>query len=136
MIWRISMTLLWDGNAPKRLPRWRRTLARARRGTRFGSQSRRGAAGGMSEVIELRGLRKAFRGHLGIGRTVAVDGLDITVRPGEIFGLLGPNGAGKTTTLKLMLDLLRPDAGEIRLFGRPPSDIEARARVGFLPENP
>src|SRR5260221_6663666 len=90
----------------------------------------------MSAVIEIRGLRKAFRGHLGIGRTVAVDGLDLSVRTGEIFGLLGPNGAGKTTTLKMMLGLLRPDAGEIRLFGRPPQDVAARARLGFLPENP
>ena len=90
----------------------------------------------MSAVIELRGLRKAFRGHLGIGRTVAVDGLNLSVRPGEIFGLLGPNGAGKTTTLKMMLNLLRPDAGDVRIFGRPPSDVAARARLGFLPENP
>ena len=82
----------------------------------------------MSAVIELQGLRKAFRGHLGIGRTVAVDGLDLSVQPGEIFGLLGPNGAGKTTTLKLMLALLRPDAGEVRLFGLQPDDVAARRR--------
>ena len=90
----------------------------------------------MSAVIELQGLRKAFRGHLGIGRTVAVEGLDLSVRPGEIFGLLGPNGAGKTTTLKMMLALLRPDAGAVRLFGHPPTDVAARRRLGFLPENP
>ena len=90
----------------------------------------------MSAVVELRGLRKAFRGHLGLGRTVAVDGLDLSVAPGEIFGLLGPNGAGKTTTLKMMLGLLRPDAGSVRLFGLPPQDVAARARLGFLPENP
>jgi len=90
----------------------------------------------MSSVIEIRGLSKAFRGHLGIGRTVAVDGLELDVRPGEIFGLLGPNGAGKTTTLKMLLGLLRPDAGDIKLFGRPPQDVAARARLGFLPENP
>jgi ABC-2 type transport system ATP-binding protein len=90
----------------------------------------------MSAVIEISGLRKAFHGHLGIGRTAAVAGLDLTVRPGEIFGLLGPNGAGKTTTLKMMLGLLRPDAGEIRLFGRPPRDVTARRKLGFLPENP
>ena len=90
----------------------------------------------MSAVIEISGLRKAFPGHLGIGRKSAVDGLDLTVQPGEIFGLLGPNGAGKTTTLKLMLALLRPDGGEVRLFGRPPRDVAARRRLGFLPENP
>jgi ABC-2 type transport system ATP-binding protein len=90
----------------------------------------------MSAVIELRGLRKAFRGHLGVGRKVAVEGLDLAVNPGEIFGLLGPNGAGKTTTLKMMLGLLRPDAGAVRIFGRPPTDVAARRRLGFLPENP
>jgi ABC-2 type transport system ATP-binding protein len=87
-------------------------------------------------TIRLEGLRKSFRGHLGIGRTVAVESLDLEVGSGEIFGLLGPNGAGKTTTLKMMLGLLRPDGGRIELFGSPPSDPAARARVGFLPENP
>jgi ABC-2 type transport system ATP-binding protein len=73
----------------------------------------------MTAVIEIQRLRKSFRGHLGIGRKAAVDGLDLTVNQGEIFGLLGPNGAGKTTTLKMMLALLRPDAGRVLLFGRP-----------------
>ncbi len=90
----------------------------------------------MSAVIEIQGLRKAFPGHLGIGRKAAVDGLDLSVKPGEIFGLLGPNGAGKTTTLKMMLALLRPDSGNVRIFGRPPQDVAARRRLGFLPENP
>jgi len=87
-------------------------------------------------AIELRGLSKAFRGHLGIGRTQVVEDLNLEVRCGESFGLLGPNGAGKTTTLKMMLGLLRPDRGEVRLLGRPPSDLEVRARLGYLPENP
>ena len=88
------------------------------------------------EAIRVEGLVKVLRGHLGIGRTVAVDGLELTVRRGEIFGLLGPNGAGKTTTLKLMLGLLRPDRGRVSLLGRSCDDPAARARVGFLPENP
>jgi len=88
------------------------------------------------EAIRVEGLVKVFRGHLGIGRTIAVDGLDLTVRRGEIFGLLGPNGAGKTTTLKLMLGLLRPDRGRVTLLGRSLGDPQARARIGFLPENP
>jgi ABC-2 type transport system ATP-binding protein len=98
--------------------------------------TREPAAASAAETIRVRGLRKAFRGHLGIGRTVAVDGIDFTVERGEVFGLLGPNGAGKTTTLKMLLGLLRPDAGEVRLFGLPPSEPAARARLGFLPENP
>jgi ABC-2 type transport system ATP-binding protein len=89
-----------------------------------------------SPAILIRGLTKVFRGHLGIGRFPAVTGLDLEVPQGQSFGLLGPNGAGKTTTLKMLLALLRPDAGEIRLLGRPPSDPAARARVGYLPEHP
>jgi ABC-2 type transport system ATP-binding protein len=87
-------------------------------------------------VIRLAGLTKSFRGHLGIGRTVAVSGLSLEVHRGEVFGLLGPNGAGKTTTLKMMLGLLRPSAGAVLLLGGPPSDPDSRARVGYLPENP
>jgi ABC-2 type transport system ATP-binding protein len=91
---------------------------------------------GSEAMIRLRGLNKAFRGHLGIGRTAAVVDLDLEVFRGESFGLLGPNGAGKTTTLKMLLGLLRPDSGEISLLGRPPSDPRARAHIGYLPENP
>ena len=112
------------GGAPPR----RRILAEPGPDTKF--------AAAMPPVVELRSLAKSFRGHLGIGRTVAVEALSLTVEPGEIFGLLGPNGAGKTTTLKMMLGLLRPDGGTVRLFGRPPQDPAARARLGFLPENP
>jgi ABC-2 type transport system ATP-binding protein len=91
----------------------------------------------MSEpVVRLRALSRSFRGHLGIGKTLAVDGLDLDVQRGEVFGLLGPNGAGKTTTLKMLLGLLRPDGGEVLLFGGRPSDPESRARIGYLPENP
>ncbi len=88
------------------------------------------------DVIRIEGLAKSFRGHLGIGRTVAVDQIDLVVARGEIFGLLGPNGAGKTTTLKMMLGLTRPDRGRVHLFGMSPTDPRARARIGFLPENP
>ena len=73
-------------------------------------------------VISIQGLSKSFVGHLGMGRTPAVRDLNLEVRRGESFGLLGPNGAGKTTTLKMMLGLLRPDAGEIRLLGHLPAD--------------
>jgi ABC-2 type transport system ATP-binding protein len=87
-------------------------------------------------VLRLQGLSKAFPGHLGLGRTVAVEGLTLEVGRGEIFGLLGHNGAGKTTTLKMIIGLLTPDAGEVRLFGAAPSNPAVRTRVGFLPENP
>jgi ABC-2 type transport system ATP-binding protein len=105
-------------------------------GKAAGAQVGTGERSDATPVVELRGLRKSFRGHLGLGRTVAVENLEMRVRTGEIFGLLGPNGAGKTTTFKMMLGLLRPDRGEVRLFGRPPSEPAVRARLGYLPENP
>jgi ABC-2 type transport system ATP-binding protein len=67
---------------------------------------------------------------------VALDHLDLKIRAGEVFGLLGPNGSGKSTTLKLLLGLATPSEGEARVFGQPPESLEARRRVGFLPENP
>ena len=66
-------------------------------------------------AVEVRGLVKRFG-----DRVTAVDGLDLSVRPGEIYGLLGPNGAGKTTTLRMLLGLVRPTAGLIRVLGVPP----------------
>lgn len=84
--------------------------------------------------IEARGLRKEYRSGLR-GRTVlALDGLDLDVRPGELFGLLGPNGAGKTTTVKILLGLTYPTAGQARLLGIPAGNPESRRRVGYLPE--
>jgi ABC-2 type transport system ATP-binding protein len=67
---------------------------------------------------------------------VALDGLNLQIRPGEVFGLLGPNGSGKSTTIKLLLGLITPSEGEARIFGLPPESLDARRRVGFLPENP
>ncbi|MFM9107818.1 MAG: ABC transporter ATP-binding protein, partial [Chloroflexota bacterium] len=66
-------------------------------------------------IIEVRGLVKRYGGH------PAVDGLDLTVRDGEIFGILGPNGAGKTTTLEMLEGLRSPDAGSIRVAGLDPA---------------
>jgi ABC-2 type transport system ATP-binding protein len=74
------------------------------------------------------GLRKRY------GRRTAVDGVSLTVERGQVVGLLGPNGAGKTTVIKMLLGLVRPDAGEVLLLGRPATDPAARARVGYLPE--
>jgi ABC-2 type transport system ATP-binding protein len=64
--------------------------------------------------IEVRGLVKRY------GELVAVDSVDLNVEPGDVFGYLGPNGAGKTTSLRMMLGLIRPDEGSVRLFGRDP----------------
>jgi ABC-2 type transport system ATP-binding protein len=74
------------------------------------------------------GLRKRYK------RQVAVDDVSLTVARGEVLGLLGPNGAGKTTVIKMLLGLVRPDAGEVLLLGRPARDPKSRVRVGYLPE--
>ena len=65
---------------------------------------------------------------------MAVDDVSFTVNPGEIIGFLGPNGAGKTTTLRMALGLIKPDEGEVKLFGGTPGDESAFGRIGFLPE--
>ncbi|MEX2315019.1 MAG: ABC transporter ATP-binding protein [Thermomicrobiales bacterium] len=79
-------------------------------------------------AVETRSLRKVY------GRSVAVAGLSLTVRQGEVFGFLGPNGAGKTTSVKMLMGLIRPTSGEARLLGRPLGDREAKRKIGFLPE--
>lgn len=89
----------------------------------------------MSErVIELSDVRKTFRDFWLRPTVKAVDGLSLSVEKGEVFGLLGPNGSGKSTTIKMILGLLTPSAGKISLFGLPPSSVEARRRLGYLPE--
>jgi ABC-2 type transport system ATP-binding protein len=84
----------------------------------------------MSELaISIQGLSKSY------GRVQALRGLDLRVERGEIFGFLGPNGAGKTTTIRCLLDLIRPQAGQIRVLGLDPrrNPVGVRARCGYLP---
>jgi len=83
--------------------------------------------GGADEVLaRLSGVQKRY------GETIALAGLDIEVRAGELLAVLGPNGAGKTTAIALMLGLQRPDAGEVQLFGRSPYELSARRGVGVM----
>ncbi|MBO7683953.1 MAG: ABC transporter ATP-binding protein [Kiritimatiellae bacterium] len=86
------------------------------------------------DVIALEGVEKTFRDFWLRPTVKAVDGLSMRVRRGEVFGLLGPNGSGKSTTIKMILGLLSPSAGRLSLFGLPPSSMEARRRLGYLPE--
>jgi len=83
----------------------------------------------MSDAIEVRALRKSF------GRTRALDGLDLTVRTGEVHAYLGPNGAGKTTTIRVLLGLLRADGGEARLLGGDPwhDAVPLHRRLAYVP---
>jgi ABC-2 type transport system ATP-binding protein len=83
-------------------------------------------------VILVEGLTKTY-GRFG-RTTRALDGVTVEVRRGETLGLIGPNGAGKTTLLSCLLGFLRPDAGHIRIAGRPADDLWVRARTGYMPE--
>ena len=77
-------------------------------------------------IIQIQNLVKRY------GDVVAVDNLSFEVERGEIFGLLGPNGAGKTTTIRVIMDILNPDAGSVTVLGQPPG--QAKGQVGYLPE--
>jgi len=79
-----------------------------------------------SSLAELSGVTKRY------GNVVALDGLDLEVRRGELFAVLGPNGAGKTTAISLLLGLQRPDRGSARLFGQSPHLVEPRRHVGVM----
>ncbi|HKQ49525.1 MAG TPA: ABC transporter ATP-binding protein [Phycisphaerae bacterium] len=85
-------------------------------------------------VVECVALTKVFQDFWGRDKVLAVDHLDLDVRPGEVLGLLGPNGSGKSTTIKMLLGLLYPTSGAARVFGRPPTDTAVKARIGFMPE--
>jgi ABC-2 type transport system ATP-binding protein len=78
-------------------------------------------------AVSVEGIWKRF------GSTDVVRDLSFEVRPGELLGFLGPNGAGKTTTMRILLDIIRPDRGTVRVFGRPPG-VGVQQRIGYLPE--
>jgi ABC-2 type transport system ATP-binding protein len=80
-------------------------------------------------LVETEDLRKTY------GPVVAVDGLNLSVGNGEVFGFLGPNGAGKTTTVKMLLGLVHATSGRAQIFGCVPGDPRVMGRIGFLPEH-
>ncbi len=98
--------------------------------------SERQQEAGSRPALEIVDISKTFR--VGFFRTQikAVRQVSFSARRGEIFGLLGPNGAGKTTTLKVLMGLIAPDRGEVRIMGRDSRRPSSRRNVGFLPENP
>ncbi|MGD2110549.1 MAG: ATP-binding cassette domain-containing protein [Phycisphaerae bacterium] len=85
-------------------------------------------------VVQTAGLCKTFKDFWRRPRVEAVKDLDLEIQPGEVFGLLGPNGSGKTTTIKMLLGLLYPTRGRISVFGKAPTDVAVKSRIGFLPE--
>ena len=85
-------------------------------------------------VVQTAALCKTFKDFWRRPRVEAVKDLNLEIKPGEVFGLLGPNGSGKTTTIKMLLGLLYPTRGRISVFGKPPTNVTVKARIGFLPE--
>lgn len=85
-------------------------------------------------IVKCAQLTKTFRDFWLRNRVTAVDGVDLHVGRGEVFGLLGPNGSGKSTTIKLLLGLLHPTSGRIAVFGRHPREVSIKKRIGYLPE--
>ncbi|MCC6445085.1 MAG: ABC transporter ATP-binding protein [Armatimonadetes bacterium] len=86
------------------------------------------------QAIETVNLTKVYRSRLGTRHWLAVDGLNLAVPAGEVFGFLGPNGAGKTTTIMMLLGNIYPTEGTANLLEHPIGNLEARRRIGFLPE--
>jgi ABC-type multidrug transport system ATPase subunit len=81
-------------------------------------------------LVEVTGLTKRY------GDTLAVDGVDLTVLPGEVYGFLGPNGAGKTTTLRILTGLIAPTSGSVRVLGGAPGRSDVLGRTGSMIESP
>src|SRR4051794_6044532 len=89
----------------------------------------------MSNLVEIKNLRVEYRSRESKnGVKTAIDGLDLTVSAGEVFGFLGPNGAGKTTTMNVLLGFVPPTSGSASLFGVDVRQPIARQRIGYLPE--
>jgi ABC-2 type transport system ATP-binding protein len=90
-----------------------------------------------SPAIEIENLTKEYPfGFLHLKKKTSLEGLNMQVESGEVFGFIGPNGAGKSTTIKLLMRLIFPTAGDARILGKPISDVEMHRDIGYLPEQP
>ncbi len=88
-------------------------------------------------AIEIENLTKEYPfGFLHLKKKTSLEGLNMQVETGEVFGFIGPNGAGKSTTIKLLMRLIFPTAGSARILGKPISDVEMHREIGYLPEQP
>ena len=87
-------------------------------------------------MIKITAVSKSYKEGLAKRRVQALTELSLQIQPGEVFGFLGPNGAGKSTTIKILVNLVFADSGNVTLFGQPPGSKAVQHRIGFLPENP
>src|SRR5258707_5712125 len=88
-------------------------------------------------AIEIGNLTKVYPfGFLNLKKRTSLEGLNMEVQTGEVFGFIGPNGAGKSTTIKLLVRLIFPTAGSARILGKPISDVGMHRDIGYLPEQP
>jgi len=85
-------------------------------------------------IISAKNLTKIFKDFWNRPKVKAVNGISFEVNRGEVVGLLGPNGSGKSTTIKIILNLLYPTAGELKIFGENTKDINTKSKIGYLPE--
>ncbi|MCA9305665.1 MAG: ABC transporter ATP-binding protein [Phycisphaerales bacterium] len=92
------------------------------------------ASPGGAPIVAVQDLSKIFKDFWMRDRARAVDGVTFEIERGEVFGLLGPNGSGKSTTIKIILGLLHKTSGRVAVFGRLPSDVSIKKRIGYLPE--
>ncbi|MBU1564051.1 MAG: ABC transporter ATP-binding protein [Proteobacteria bacterium] len=85
-------------------------------------------------MITFQAVSKTYPKEIGTATSVALDNLSFLVMQGEVLGLIGANGAGKSTSIKLLMDFIRPDSGNIQVFGASPSLSNVRKKIGYLPE--
>lgn len=89
----------------------------------------------MDSILEIRDLRKDFKGDFWKPKVQVLKGVSFDVPRGDVFGLIGPNGAGKTTTIKVLMGLVKPTSGRVRVLGQPVEDRRGKHLIGYLPEN-
>jgi ABC-2 type transport system ATP-binding protein len=90
----------------------------------------------MQVAIRLQSINRSFRNHFWQKSKQVLKDISLNIHQGEVFGFLGPNGAGKTTTIKIITGLIRPDSGEVDIFGEEVNSLAAKRKIGFLPESP
>jgi ABC-2 type transport system ATP-binding protein len=94
------------------------------------------ASRGSGLALQVEGLQKSFRSGKNLKQIPVLKGVDLRVEYGQIYGFLGANGAGKSTTIKIMMDILKPSDGKIKVLGEPLGSRKAKEKIGFLPERP